>query len=417
MDIPRPDFARKRRLWTAVTATLVLAGVAAAAYGVSRLKPAAPVVERSSVYIDEVKRGSFNRQVRGLGTLVPERILVIPANVEGRVTRRLILPGARVSRDTVVLEMSNPKLEQDLVEAESQLKAAEAELKNIQAQVESQGFQQEAQAAQVESEFQQAQVQYEANLQLVKLGVVDRITLRKSEVAAEQLRTRRDLEKRRIDIVNESAKAQVAAQAAKIEQLRALRDLRKVQFAELRVKAGFSGVLQRVEVEEGQLAPAGTVLARLSDPSLLKAELKIPETQAKDVGFNLPASVDTRNGVVPGHVVRIDPAVKDGTVTVDVTLDGKLPDGARPDMSVEGVIELERLSNVRYVGRPVLAQPHMMAGLFKLEPDGVHAVRTPVRIGRVSVSVVEVEDGLAEGDRVILSDMSAWDGQNRIKLR
>ncbi len=417
MDVFRPEFARRRRIKTVAFTTGGLLLLTAGGFGISRLKPAAPTVERSTVWIDHVQRGSFNRQVRGLGTLVPERILVIPANMEGRITRRFVLPGASVSPDMTILEMSNPKLEQDLFEAVSQLKGAEADYANLKAQLESQKFQQEATAAEVESDYQQAQVQYDANQQLSAAGIVDKITLRKSEVAADQLRTRRDLERRRVVVHSEVIKAQLAAQEAKAEQLRGLVGLRKAQIDSLRVRAGISGVLQRIEVEVGQLAPAGSVLARVSDPSLLKAELKVPETQAKDIWLKQTATIDTHNGVVPGHVVRIDPAVKDGTVTVDVSLDGKLPAGARPDLSVEGIIELERLENVLFVGRPVMAQPHAAIGLFKLEPDGTHADRAAVRIGRMSVNTVEIEDGLKEGDQVILSDMSAWDGQNRIRLK
>lgn len=417
MDVPRPDILRKRRIRNAAGAVVLALGLTAAGYGVSRLKPAAPTVDRSTVYMDQVKRGSFNRQVRGLGTLVPERILVVPASVEGRVIRRVVLAGAAVTPDTLLLEMSNPKLEQDLFDADSQVRAAEADYKNLKAQLESTRFSQEAGAAQVESEYQQAKVQWEANKQLAELGVVDKITLRKSEVAAEQLLTRRDLEKRRVGVHDVTVSAQLAAQQAKIDQLKALAKLRASQLELLKVRAGISGVLQRVDVEVGQLAPAGSVLARVSDPSLLKAELKIPETQAKDIWHNQSATIDTHNGVVPGHVVRIDPAVNSGTVTVDVTLDGKLPAGARPDLSVEGIIELERLTNVLYVGRPVMAQPHALLSLFKLEPDGSHALRTTLKVGRVSVNTIEIEEGLREGDQVILSDMSAWDGQNRVRLK
>ena len=415
MDIPRHDLVRKRRVRRVIYTLVALLSVAAISYGLSRLEPAAPTVERATVFLDTVKRGPMVRQVRGLGTLIPEEIMYIPARDEGRVERRFVFPGTQVEPHTILLELSNPRLEQEVFEAKSQLKAAEAEYANLKVQLETQRLDREAAAAQIQAEFLQAKAQFNADEQQAKLGLIPELNLTKSRVDVEQLTVRLRLERERLGIRQEAVEAQLAAQRAQIEQLGALYGLRKSQLEQLRVRAGIHGVLQQLEVEVGELVNAGDVLARVSDPKRLKAEIKIPETQAKDVQFGQRAKIDTRNGVIPGSVMRIDPAVLDGTVTVDVKLEAELPKGARPDLSVDGTIELEHLENVLYVGRPVYAQPESRIGLFRLGPDGEHAMRVQVTVGKMSVNTIEIREGLQVGDQVILSDMSAWDAYDRMR--
>jgi HlyD family secretion protein len=416
VDIPRPEAARKRRIRRAVFATLAVALIAGASFAVSKLEPASPSVE-VPVWVDTVKRGEMVRQVRGLGTLVPEQILIITTNREGRVMRRPALPGVPVTPATVLLELSNPQLEQEVFDAESQLAAADAEYANLKVQLESQRLDQEALAAQVTADYEQARVQLEADESMSELGLLDRVNLVKSRVRAEQLKTRVGLERQRVSIRGEADKAQLAKQQAAINQLKGLLALKKKQLDELIVRAGIHGVLQTLEVEVGQQVAPGTTLARVSDPRDLKAELKVAETQAKDIQIGLSAEIDTRNGVVKGSVMRVAPSVAEGTVTVDVRLNGELPKGARPDLSVEGTIELDRLEDAVYVGRPVFGQPDSTISLFRVDPDGLHASRVPVHIGRVSVNTVEIREGLAVGDRVVLSDMSNWDSFERVRLK
>lgn len=416
MDISRPSAARKRWIRRVVILMIVVGLVTAITVGLSRLKPAAPTVERATVWLDTVKRGPMIRQVRGLGTLVPEEIVWIPATSQGRVERRLVQPGAVVHSDTILLELSNPELEQAAVEAEMQLKAAEADYANLRVQLESQLLNQRAQAATVQAEYSQAKLQAEANEELAKDRLISMLTLRLSKVRAEELATRHQLEQERLAISSESVKAQLLAQQARVEQIRALYQLRRQQVDRLKVRPGLSGVLQQLPVEVGQQVTPGTNLARVADPGRLKAEVRIAETQAKDIQIGQSAAIDTRNGIIPGHVMRIDPAVRNGTVTVDVALDGPLPKGARPDLSVDGTIEIERLDDVIYVGRPAFGQERSLVGLFKLVEGGNDAVRVQVRLGRSSVNTIEIVDGLQPGDRVILSDMSAWDAHDRIRL-
>ncbi len=394
----------------------VLLGVGALTYGLSRLEPASPEVERATLVIDTVARGELLVDRRGLGTLVPEEILFIPARDEGRVERRFVLPGTPVSPETVLIELSNPRVEQELFDAESQVKGAEAEYASLKVRLETERLDQEATAAQVESEYQQAKAQYEADAELHKASLIDSLTLRKSQVSAEQLAIRARLETERLAIRDQSVTAQLAAQQAKIDQLRGLAQLKRLQVDRLKVRAGASGVMQQLEVQVGQLVSPGTVLARVSDPRRLKAELKIPETQAKDIQFGQKAEIDTRNGIIPGTVTRIDPAVLEGTVTVDVRLDAEPPPGARPDLSVDGRVEIDRLENTVKVGRPVYAQADRTISLFKLDATGQFADRVAVKIGKVSVNQIEILEGLREGDRVILSDMSAQDAFDRVRL-
>jgi HlyD family secretion protein len=384
--------------------------------GLSRLGPAAPTVERATIWPDTVKRGPMVRDVRGLGTLVPEDILWIPALTDGRVKRRL-LPGIAVKADTVLLELTNPELEQASLDAEWQLKQAVADFSSLKAQLDSQLLDQRVTAATVQSDYQQAHLTAEKDEALVKFGLQSDLNLKLSAAKAGALATRTQVESERVKVLSDSIAAQLTAQQAKIEQLRALCNLKRSQLASLRVRAGVEGVLQEVPVEVGQRVAAGTILAKVAQPTHLKAQLRIPETQAKDVQLGQKASIDTHNGVIAGHVVRIDPSVIEGTRTVDVKLDDALPPGAVPDLSVDGTITIERLSEVLYVGRPTLGQANSKITLFKLVNGGKEAVRVPVTLGRASVSTIEVVEGLQPGDEVILSDMSQYDGFDRIKLQ
>lgn len=416
MDKPRPDLSRKRRTRRIVLGGVGLAAILLITLGLSRLAPAAPQVEKGSVWIDTVKRGPMLRQVRGLGTLVPEEIRWIPATTEGRVERIVVQPGATVKPDTVILVLSNPELELQALDAESLWRAAEAQYVELKVRLESQRLDQKAAAARVQSEYQQAKLRADADAELAKSGLIADITRKTSQVSADELANRDALEKQRLEIGLEAVKAQLAVQRGVVNQRRAEAILRRNQVKAQNVVAGISGVLQQLPLEVGQRVTPGVNLARVAEPGKLKAVIRIPETQAKDVVIGQEASIDTRNGVVPGRVVRIDPAVQNGTVTVDVTLTGPLPQGARPDLSVDGTIELERLSDVVYVGRPAQGQAQGQVGLFKLSEDGAHAQRVTVKLGRTSVSTIEVVEGLKPGDQVILSDTSAWDSFDRIRI-
>jgi HlyD family secretion protein len=418
LDVIREGVARKKRIRAAIIAGSVLAGIAAISFGLSRLEPAAPNVNRATVWMDAVKRGEMVRQVRGPGTLVvtPEAIRWVAARTRGRVERRVLLPGVDVKPDTVILELSNPELDQQLREASYQLQAQEAELADLRIRLESQILNQRAAAAGVASEYNQARLQAEADEKLHAEKLIGDLILKRSKVRAEELQTRNQIEQQRLQIATESVEAQLQAKRATVEQFKALHELRKSQRDALTVRAGIDGVLQELAVEVGQEVTPGANLARVAQPDKLKAQLRIAETQAKDIDVGQKAVVDTRNGLIEGKVLRIDPAVQEGTVTVDVALSGELPKGARPDLSVDGTIELERLANVLYVGRPAYGQAESTVGLFKLTEDGETAVRTQVKLGRSSVSTIEVIQGLAEGDQVILSDTSAWDAYDRIRL-
>jgi len=417
MDIARPSNARAkliRRIILGGVAVLLIGGVS---FGLTRLRPAAPSVDRATVWSDEVKRGPMLRDVRGLGTLVPEDIRWIPAQTDSRVDRWVLRPGAIVKPNSVIMELSDPTLQREELDAEFQLKGAEADYANLKVQVDSDLMNQKAIEAGVRSDYEQAKIQHEVDAKLVAEGLAADVTERLSRVKEQQLAIRVQLEGERTKVAVDSAKARLAAQQAKIDEQRALYELKKSQVDALHVRAGIDGVLQLVPVEVGQHVTPGTNLARVADPKKLKAEIKIAETQAKDVVIGQTASVDTRNGIVTGHVSRVDPSVQNGTVTVDVQFDGLLPDGARPDLSVDGTVELENLKNVLYVGRPVHGASQSTISLFKLTPDGSEAVRTNVKLGRSSVNTVEILDGLQVGDRVILSDMSQWDNYDRIRLK
>lgn len=417
MDVPRgKSSARKRRVRVALYAIVAIVAIAAITFGVSRMKPAAPSVERSTALIDTVKRGQMLRQVRGIGTLVPQDIRVIAAATEGRVERVFVQPGTEVTAGTVLIELSNPELQQGSVDIEYQVRAAEADYNNIRARLESERMSQQAAAATVQAEYQQAKLQSDTDEELAKDGLIPAINLKLSRVRVADLANRYSLEKKRLDGTAKSAQAQLASQQARIAQLKAQLQLRQTQVGTLRVLAGTNGVLQQMQVEVGQQVQPGTNLARVVEPQNLKAELRVAETQAKDISLGQQATVDTRNGIIPGHVVRIDPASENSTVKVDIALDAALPQGARPDLSVDGTIELERLDNILYVARPAFGQAQSTIGMFKLEPGGQFAIRVQVKLGRSSVNTIEVLEGLLEGDQVILSDTSQWDAFNRIRL-
>jgi len=385
--------------------------------GLSHLKVAPPSVDAGTVWHDVVKRGPMLRDVRGLGTLVPEQIVWIPAGTDGRIDKRDVLPGTPVKPDTILVEMSDPTLQQGLADAEYQMKAAQADYDSLKVKLETTLLDQRSTAATVASQYHQDKLQAEVDEKLVKDGLLSNLTYQLAQVKAEESATRNELEQKRLSVDAEDERAQLAAQQAKIDQLKALYNLKKTQVDQLRVRAGMHGVLQLLPVEVGQRVTAGTNLARVSDPTRLKAEIKIAETQAKDVAVGQQAEVDTHNGVIPGHVIRIDPSAVNGTVAVDVKLDGPLPLGAVPDLSVDGTITLERLTNVLYVGRPAFGQPNSTITLFKYEPGEKYADRIQVKLGRTSVNTVEILDGLKVGDEVILSDMSRWDGADRIRLQ
>ncbi len=416
MDIPRQGAGRKRLIRRIIFGVIILAAVPLITWGLSRLKPAAPTVERATVWIDPVKRGPMKREVRGLGTLVPEETLLIPATTNGRVDHRLVLAGTPIQPDTVLFDLSNPELQTDTVQAEYALKSAEAKLTDLRVQLESHGLDQKAIAAQVTSDYNVAKLQAERDEALEKDGLIPALTMKLSTVKAQELSTRTKIEEQRLASAQEAVEAQLAAQRVDIERLRAMYQLKKSQVEALKVRAGTRGIMQQLLVEVGQQVTAGTALCKVTQPEKLKAELKIAETQAKDILIGQNAAIDTRNGIIPGKVSRIDPASINGTVTVDVKLMAALPAGARPDLSVDGTVELENLADVVYVGRPVFGQPNSTITLFKIEPDGQHASRTKVTLGRSSVNTIEVVEGLKVGDQVVLSDMSAQDAHERIRL-
>jgi len=416
MDIARPDIARGKGLRRVMYVSGSLAVLVVIALGESRLERAAPGVERATLWIDTVKRGPMVRQVRGPGTLVPEDIRWIPATTMGRVERVLLQPGTSVNANSVILELSNPALDLELQDAQLRLKAAEATSTNLRVQLRNELLQQQAATAALQAESEKAALQAEVNEQLAEKGLVSTITLRQSKLDDQHLASRYALAKKQLDSHAESMAARLAVQQAEVDQVRAIVHLKERQVDELRVRAGVIGVLQLVPVEVGQQVAPGTNLARVANPSRLHAELRIAETQAKDIQIGQVTSIDTRNGVATGRVVRIDPSVQDGTVTVDIALDGALPKGARPDLSVDGTIELERLDDVVFVGRPAFGDEQSTVRLFKVQANG-EARRVEVRLGRRSVNSVEVRTGINVGDQVILSDMSTWDEFDRIRLQ
>jgi HlyD family secretion protein len=417
MDIARPDQSkakRKKRIIYGVVAAVALAGITML---LARLKPAAPTVERNLVWIGDVKRGQMLRQVRGLGTLVPEEIRWIAARTQGRVDQIILRPGAVVTPDSVILILANPDVEQAAANADSQLKAGEADLANLKVQLQSGVLAAESSAAGAEADFKQSRLRAEVNDALYKDGLVSKLDLQLTQVTAAEADTRNGIEQKRYAFTKDSVEPQLAVKIASVDQLRALAKLRHDELDALTVRSPMNGVLSALPVEVGAQVQPGISIARVADPTKLKAEIRVAETQAKDILIGQPAEIDTRNGVVAGNVARIDPAVQNGTVTVDVHITGDMSKtGARPDLSVDGTIELERLDDVVYVGRPAFGQEKSQVGIFKLDPDGNYATRTQVKLGRSSVYTIDIVSGLQPGDKVILSDMSAWDANDRVKL-
>jgi HlyD family secretion protein len=417
MDIARPSNAKKKRIKQAIYAGAGLLAVVLVSVGLSRLKPAAPTVERAVIWPAKVERGPMVRQVRGLGTLTPEDIRWIPATTQGRVEKIILRPGAQVKSGDVILELTNPQLEQQLQDAQLKLGAAEAGLANIRVQLNNDLLAQRATSATIEADFNKAKMQAQMNEALAKDQLVSDLVLKQSQGDAQSLEVRNQISKDQLASKAASMKAQTEVQQSLVDQARAFLRLTQQQRDELKVRAGLDGMLQLVPVEVGQQVAPGTNLARVANPSRLKAEIKIAETQAKDIQLGQKAEVDTRNGIVEGRVARIDPSVQNGTRTVDVTLTGALPKGAVPDLSVDGTIELERLNDVIFMGRPAFGQDQSVVGLFKISEDGVNAERVQVKLGKSSVNTIEVLSGLKVGDQVILSDMSAYDAYDRIRLK
>lgn len=418
VDIKRPAKSKlKKRLRTGVVIAVGLIAIGGITYGLTKLKPAMPTLDRSTAVIDTVKRGPFLREVRGSGTLVPQLTRQIPAPADGRVEKIMIQAGVEVGAATVIVELSNPQMEQQAIDADFQVKAAQADQENLRVRLESDNMTQQSAIATINSEYSQARLQLDTDEVLGKQGLVAELQLKISRSKVADLANRLKVEQQRLTISARSTKAQMNAQESRLQQLRALAKLKKDQVDALKVRAGTVGVLQQVTVQVGQQVTPGFNIARVADPASLKAELKIAETQIKDVRIGQPVAVDTRNGIIQGRVARIDPAARDGTFVVDAELTGPIPASARPDLSVDGTIELERLTNVLSVGRPAFGQGQQTVGLFRLTPDGQEAVRTQVMLGRSSVSTIEIVSGLKEGDQVILSDTTAMDNYNQIRVR
>ncbi len=421
MDIARPDIKQKKKrrmlVWLACGAVIVTL----LAVGVSRLKPASPTVDRSTIWTDTVKRGPMVRQVRSsTGVLAPreDSIELIPAQTDATVVRIRILPGAQVTPDTVVMDLNDPQLQQELLNARLGLKAAEADYKSLQAQLQSTLMDKKTAAAQVNADYTQDQLQAQTDKALFDLGVISGLAYQKSKGTADQLAVQHQLSQQQLDVNENAIQVQLASQKTKTDQAQALLDLYQKQAAALQVRSTIAGTLAPLAtpVQVGEHVTAGTSVAEVIQRDKLKAELQIAETQARDIQIGQPATIDTHNGVIPGHVTRIDPSVVNGTRTVDVELDGALPPGAVPQLSVDGTIDLERLTDVLYVGRPALGNEDSTLNLFKVDADGAGATRVPVKVGRASVNEIQVLDGLREGDTVILSDMSRWDSVDRIRL-
>ncbi len=418
MDIARPDLKRKKTRQRSLLALLALLLLAGAGFAVARLKPAAPTVDRSTVWTDVVKRGPMVRQVRGIGTLVPreDRIRLIPAETEATVVRLRVLPGAKVSPDTVIMDLTDPQLEQELLTAQLGVKAAQVDYTNLQAKLRSDMMTERAGAATVTADHTQAQKQAQTDKALYDLGVISGLTYSASQGKSDELKTRDGIEAERIGVNQQAIATQLEVQQTKVDEARALLALKERQQAALEVRAGIDGVLVELPHQVGEHVTPGTTLAKVVQPDQLKASLKIAETQARDIQLGQPAEIDTHNGVIAGTVSRIDPAVLNGTVTVDVQLSGALPQGARPDLSVDGTIDLDRLADVLYVGRPAFGNENSTISLFRLTADGKEAERVQVKVGRASVNAIQILGGLKEGDTVILSDMSRWDNVDRVRL-
>ena len=418
MDISRPDLKRRKQRQAYVVLGVGIILLAVAAFFLLRLKPAVPTVD-GPVFTDVVKRGALLRQVRGPGTLVPreDRIRLIPAETDATIIRIRVLPGARVEPDTILMDLVDPLVQQQLLDAQLQLKAAQADMENVRARLQSDLMTQRAGAATVGADQQQAALQEKTDKGLYDLGVISGLTYSASKGKADELKQRRDIEAQRLGLNSKAITTGLAVQQTRVDQARALLALKQKQQSALSVRAGISGVLVDLPHQVGEHVAIGVTLAKVVQPDQLKASLKIAETQARDIQIGQPAEIDTHNGVIPGKVSRIDPAVQNGTVTVDVQLEGALPQGARPDLSVDGTIDLDRLTDVLSVGRPAVGNENSVLSLFKVSPDGKSAQRVSVRVGRASVNSIQVLDGLAAGDTVILSDMSRWDANDHVRLQ
>ncbi len=414
MDIPRPPRSKKKRY---IVGAIIAVGLIAITAALGRLEPAAPSVDMATVMIDTVRRGEMVRQVRGPGTLEPEQVLYISAMTGGRVDQVFVRPPARVTANTVILQMSNPDVQLEALSAEQQLASAQAQLVTLRTTLESQRLQQESAVATARADYQTAKRAADVAEALAQKGLLALKDVGDARDKAAEAEARYRAATQQLDVLSKSIKDQIELQEQMVERLRSITDFQRRRVASMQVHAGFDGVLQDMDLQPGQWVQPGTLLAKVAQPGRLKAVLRIPETQVKDVQLGQPTEIDTRNGIVQGHVVRIDASSQNGTVGVDVALEGKLPPGARPELSVDGTIEVERLKDVLYVGRPAYGQAESTVGLFKLTPDGKEAVRVTVKLGRASVNTIEVVQGLSAGDRVIISDMSAWDSHDRVRLR
>jgi len=418
MDIKRPPKSKlKKKARNAVMIVVGLAAIGGITYGLTKLKPAAPTLDPSTAVIETVKRGEMVRDVRGNGTLVPEITRWVPAPADGRVEKILLQAGVEVAPSTVIVELSNPQMEQQATDADFQVKAAEADEENLKVKLESDTMTQKAAIATINAQYSQAKLQLDADEKLGEQKLIAELQLKISRVSVQDLANRLKVEQERLAVTARSTKAQLNAASSRLDQLRALAKLKREQVDALKVRAGSAGVLQQVSVQVGQQVTPGLNLARVADPQSLKAVLRVAETQIKDVRVGQPVIVDTRNGLIQGQVTRIDPAAREGTFEIDASLNGPLPPSARPDLSVDGTIELERLKDVLKVGRPAFGQAQQTIGMFVLTPDGSEAERKTVRLGRNSVSQIEILDGLKEGDRVIISDTSQLDNYPRIRIR
>jgi HlyD family secretion protein len=417
VDIVRPEIKHKKKMRRIAYIAAAVVLIPLMTYALSRLKPAAPSVDSGTVWTGTVKRGPMLRDVRGLGTLVPETIRLIPAVTDGQVQTRYLLPGTPVKANTVIFDLVNPQLQQETLDAEYQLKGAQAAYEQTKAQLQNQLMDKRTLAASVSSQYRTAEMVRQTKEELGANGLAPQLDVKTAQVQAEELAKENDLAQKEVETFDQSIASQLAVQEATVNQKRAMYELKKSQMDQLHIRPGIDGMLQELDVEVGQKVTMGTVLARVAQPTHLKAQLKIAETQAKDILIGQKATVDTHNGIIPGHVTRIDPAVVNGTVTVDVGLDGPLPTGARPDLSVEGTVEIERLADVLYVERPVHGEANSTVGIFKVVDDGKEATRVQVQLGRTSVNTVEIVKGLEIGDKVILSDMSAWDNYDRVQLK
>ena len=418
MDIKRPGKSKlKKRIRIGILVVIGLGAVGGITFVLAKLKPAAPTLDRATAVIETVRRGQMLLEVHGNGTLVPQVTRWVPAPADGRVEKIMVQAGVEVSAGTVIVELSNPQMEQQALDADFQVKAAQADQESLRVRLESENMTQQSAIATINAEYSQAKIQLDTDEVLAKQGLTPDLLLKISRVKVQDLANRLKVEQQRLAISGKATKAQINAQDSRIQQLRALAKLKKDQVDALKVRAGTNGVLQVVAVQEGQQVAPGVNIARVADPASLKAELKIAETQIKDVRIGQPVAVDTRNGIIQGQVSRIDPAAREGTFVVDAELTGPLPGSARPDLSVDGTIELERLNNVLFVGRPAFGQGQQTVGMFRLTPDGQEALRTQVALGRSSVSTIEILSGLKEGDQVILSDTSSLDSYTRIRVR